>query len=152
MSRTGWLALASALVAVVASTFVWQATTTTVSPAPPAASGDGTATPAASTHEPVAFQLEGEELFHAKGCATCHTGADSTAMIGGFPSLRAVSTWAGDRKPGMSATEYLAESIRAPSAFISPAFDGAVGPTGAMPELGLTEAEIAALVDHLLST
>lgn len=36
-----------------------------------------------------------------------------------------------------------------PSAFLSPAWSGG-GPTTAMPDLGLTEAEIDALVDHLL--
>ena len=160
MSRSGWLALAGSVVAIVASILVWQTTTTTVSAAPAvdtpsessaAVSGehaDQSAGPVGS----VAVRLEGEELFHAKGCATCHTGPDSTAVIGGFPSLRAASTWAPDRRPGTSAEEYLAESIRAPSAFISPAFDSSVGPTGAMPELGLTEAEIDALVAYLLST
>lgn len=42
------------------------------------------------------------------------------------------------------------QSIREPGAFISPAWVGG-GPTTAMPQLGLSEAEIAAVVDYLLT-
>jgi hypothetical protein len=38
-----------------------------------------------------------------------------------------------------------------PNAIISPAWIGG-GPTTAMPDLGLTDAEIAAIVDYLLAT
>jgi hypothetical protein len=50
----------------------------------------------------------------------------------------------------MSAADYLAESIRTPSTFISPAFVNHGGPTSAMPDLAVTDAEVDALVDHLL--
>ncbi len=94
--------------------------------------------------------LEGATLFQAKGCATCHTGPASTASMGEFPSLANASSWAGSRRPGMSAEEYLAESIREPWAFISPEFHGSEGLTMAMPELGLSDAERDAVVDFLL--
>jgi cytochrome c551/c552 len=102
--------------------------------------------------EPVraAPAFDGQTLFHAKGCATCHTGPTSTATMGEFPSLAAASSWAGSRRAGMSAEEYLDESIREPWAFISPAFHASGGPTTAMPELGLSEAERDAVVDFLL--
>ena len=93
--------------------------------------------------------LDGQTLFHAKGCATCHTGPTSTASMGEFPSLAAASSWAGSRRPGLSAEEYLDESIREPWAFISPEFH-ASGPTAAMPELGLSDAERDAVVAFLL--
>ena len=48
------------------------------------------------------------------------------------------------------AAAYLAESMRRPDAFISPAWRGG-GPTTAMPQLDLTDAEIDALVDYLLA-
>jgi cytochrome c551/c552 len=94
----------------------------------------------------------GAQLFAAKGCATCHDGPTSTAVISGFPSLAHVSDWANERRPGMYASEYVAESVRSPAAFISPAFSGSVGPIEAMPDLRLSDQEIAAIVDFLLST
>jgi hypothetical protein len=51
----------------------------------------------------------------------------------------------------MSAEEYLAESIREPYVFISPAFR-AGGPTTAMPMLDVSDAEVDALVNYLLGT
>lgn len=94
----------------------------------------------------------GASLFQAKGCASCHTGPDTTALLSGFPSLADAPAWAATRRPGLSADRYLAESMRAPAAFVSPAFTGSVGPNTGMPQLPLTDAEIAALVDYLLST
>ena len=95
--------------------------------------------------------LDGQTLFHAKGCATCHTGPTSTASMGEFPSLAEASSWAGSRREGLSAEEYLEESIREPWAFISPEYHEASGPTTAMPELGLSDAEREAVVAFLLS-
>ncbi|MGD9703893.1 MAG: c-type cytochrome [Acidimicrobiia bacterium] len=132
MSRAGLLAAGAAITAAAASLVGWQTTTTA-----PAEAVD------AST-------LDGAALFKAKGCATCHAGPGSTSQIGSFPSLSDAPAWAGDRRPGMTAAEYIAESIREPAAFISPAFVPSGGPTAAMPDLGLTETEIDALVDHLL--
>ena len=99
---------------------------------------------------PAASAIDGETLFHAKGCATCHTGPTSTASMGEFPALAGASSWAGRRRPGMSAEEYLAESIREPWAFISPEFHASGGPTTAMPELGLSDVERGAVVAFLL--
>jgi mono/diheme cytochrome c family protein len=94
---------------------------------------------------------DGAQLFRAKGCATCHDGPDGRAGFDEFPSLADAPSWAGDRRAGLSAEEYIAQSIREPGAFISPAWVGG-GPVTAMPQLGLTEAEIAAIVDYLLAT
>ncbi len=92
---------------------------------------------------------DGAQLFRAKGCASCHDGPDSTAQFVDFPSLAHAPSWAGDRRDGVTAAEYIAQSIRDPNAFISPAWTGG-GPTTAMPQLGLTDAEIAAVVTYLL--
>ena len=94
---------------------------------------------------------DGAELFHAKGCASCHDGPDSTALVGGFPPLSDAGEWAGQRRPELTAGAYLAESIDEPNAFISPAFVGGNGPSTAMPELALSADEVDALVDYLLS-
>ena len=102
--------------------------------------------------EPVraAPAVDGATLFQAKGCATCHNGPTSTASMGEFPSLADAASWAGSRRPGMSAEAYLDESIREPWAFTSPEFH-ASGPTTAMPDLGLSDAERDAVVAFLLS-
>ena len=94
---------------------------------------------AASTHA-------GADLFMLKGCASCHTGPQTTARLEVGPSLAEVNEWAGERQPGIGARDYVRESIRNPPAFISPA----VGNTARMPSLNLTEAEIDALVEYLL--
>jgi mono/diheme cytochrome c family protein len=94
--------------------------------------------------------FDGASLFLAKGCATCHDGPDSTALMVKFPSLADAPSWAATRRVGMPAGEYIAESIRSPSAFFSPEWNGGTGPTSAMPDLGLTQAEIDALVEYVL--
>jgi hypothetical protein len=40
--------------------------------------------------------------------------------------------------------------VRAPGEFISPAFASTGGPTGGMPVLQVSDAEIEALIDYLL--
>lgn len=95
--------------------------------------------------------LDGAALFVDKGCATCHDGPRSTAMIEVGPPLDEAAAWAAARVPGQDAPGYLAASMRDPAAFISPAFAGGVGPTTAMPQLELSDAEIEALVAYLLT-
>ena len=129
MSRAGWLAAAAAVVALVAAVVSWRA--------------EGTSGDAASGSS-------GSNLFRAKGCATCHDGPDSSGKLGGFPVLSDAPSWAGSRRDGYSATAYVTESIRDPSAFISPAWGGGVGPTSAMPVLALSDEEIDALTEYLL--
>jgi cytochrome c551/c552 len=132
MSRAAGLAAAAAIVAAAASVVSWQ-TTSTVN--------------AGTDRTPA---TDGAALFRAKGCASCHDGPDTNTQFVDFPSLRNAPEWAGNRRPGMSAAEYLAESIRTPSVFISPAFTGSGGPTSRMPDLAVTDAEVDALVAHLL--
>jgi hypothetical protein len=104
--------------------------------------------------EPATASASGAQLFVAKGCSSCHRGpaGSPSSAFGTFgPSLAAANTWAGERRDGMSAEEYLAESMRNPSAFISPAWTGGGGgPTTGMPQLSLSDEEIASLVDYLL--
>jgi cytochrome c1 len=94
---------------------------------------------------------DGASLFHAKGCATCHNGPDSGAGISEFPDLSDAAAWAATRVPGMSANDYIAQSIRDPIAVISPQFHSGGGPTAGMPTLALSDAEVAALVEYLLA-
>jgi mono/diheme cytochrome c family protein len=89
--------------------------------------------------------VDGAASFQALGCAICHDGPDTTSLVGAGPPLDDAASWAGERRPGMSAEAYLAESIREPAAFFSPAAS-----FGAMPDLGLDDEQIDALVDYLL--
>lgn len=90
--------------------------------------------------------LDGQALFVAKGCASCHTGPESTSEINAGPPLVDAAGWAGSRQPGTDATTYLAQSIREPAAFLSPARDGDT----VMPALAVSSDEVERLVDYLL--
>ncbi len=95
--------------------------------------------------------VDGQVLFVDKGCAACHDTADRpAAMPGVAPSLVGAADWAGSRIEGVSAEEYLTQSIQSPWAFVSPAWGGGSGPTSHMPVLPLTDDEVAAVVDYLL--
>jgi len=94
---------------------------------------------------PATDTLDGEWLFQVKGCAGCHVAGRGS----GYPDLSQAGEWAGERRAGMSAEAYLAESIRDPQAFISPQWMSGDGRPG-MPDLTVSEAEIDALVEHLL--
>lgn len=106
----------------------------------------------ASSSSAAAAGLDGALLFRAKGCSTCHDGPETQALIDGFPSLVDVASFAGSRRPGYSPQEYVAESIKEPGAFFSPAFHGGVGPTTQMPTLDVSDAEVDALVAYLLDS
>ncbi|HJQ94356.1 MAG TPA: cytochrome c [Acidimicrobiia bacterium] len=96
----------------------------------------------------VAAQSPGEVLFLTKGCTGCHSirGLATSGQIG--PDLTLVGDIARDRVEGLSAEEYIAQSLATPQAFIVPGFGASTA--GAMPDLNLTEGEIVALVDFLL--
>lgn len=137
MTRTGLAAAVVAVVMAASSVIVWQQPELTGITGPEASESAN----------------DGAMLFRTKGCSSCHTGPDSIAPTGStFPSSAAASSWAGKRRPGMSAEDYLAESIRTPPAFRSPEFSSLGGPTLAMPDLGLSDVEIEAVVAYLSSS
>jgi mono/diheme cytochrome c family protein len=79
------------------------------------------------------------------GCVTCHSREPDRVLVG--PSLAGIAGVAATRVPGLSAEEYLRESIIDPDAFVVPGFEA-----GRMPSVWsevLTGAEIEALVDYL---
>ena len=65
-----------------------------------------------------------------------------------LPRLR---RWAGLRRPGLSAAQYIRQSILEPSAFISPAWSYEGGPTPGMPQLSVSRRDADALVAYLLA-
>lgn len=95
--------------------------------------------------------VTGEDLFQAKGCAGCHRGPGADdEYYHVAPDLDDAASWAGERRPGMSAEDYIAESIRQPGAFTSPAFRHDGNPVDAMPSLEVSAAEIDAITSYLL--
>ena len=114
--------------------------------------GWGTASTQDATRAVAGDSLSGVTLFRTKGCASCHNGSETEAIVGIGPDLSDAASWAGDRRPGMTAEDYVAESVRTPGAFISPAFEPIGGPTEAMPLLDVSDAELDALVRYQLGT
>jgi cytochrome c oxidase subunit 2 len=85
--------------------------------------------------DPVEF---GRVTF-AANCILCHS-TTSERLVG--PGLAGVGDRAGARIPGLSADQYIEQSIREPGAFFA---DGLAG----MPALALSDAEIAGLIAYL---
>jgi mono/diheme cytochrome c family protein len=94
-----------------------------------------------------AAALDGASLFRIKGCTSCHDGPDGASLTDTGPSLADAPSWADERVDGLSAEEYVEQSMRNPSAFISPRAMSGVS----MPLLQLSDDEIDALVDYLLA-
>ncbi len=95
----------------------------------------------------------GERLYYETasgvnaGCRICHSLEKDEVIIG--PSFHGIASRAGDRVPGMTAEEYLYQSIVEPNAFVVPGF-----PEGQMIQnFGkiLTEEEINDLVAFLMT-
>ena len=117
------------------------ATFATLAPTTPGASVAVSGTASSPTIE------RGKSLFYAKGCISCHTkfaAPGSGASVG--PDLTGLAARAADRKPGMSAQAYVRESLQTPSAFSVPGY------SATMPDLGLSDEEVAALSAFLLRT
>jgi mono/diheme cytochrome c family protein len=85
-------------------------------------------------------------LFTSKGCAACHVIQEISTARGTIgPNLSDVGRTAGTRKPGMSAKDYIVESILQPAMFLSPGFQNL------MPSFQgqLTPEELDTLSDYL---
>ncbi|NPA06563.1 MAG: cytochrome c [Chloroflexi bacterium] len=94
---------------------------------------------------------KGEELFNQNplganaGCVTCHSIEPGVQLVG--PSLAGIATTAAERVPGMSAEEYIRQSIVDPNAYIVEGF-----PEGLMPSYSdLPPEQIDALVAYLMT-
>ena len=99
------------------------------------------------------IDADGEELFMRTvlarngGCITCHSLAADKVLVG--PPLADIGATAAGRIPGVSARDYLLESIVDPDVFLTAGFEA-----GRMPgnrEGGLSPSEIAALIDYMLT-
>jgi len=125
---------------------VAHAPTPTITPTifAPRQTPTGTQTPGGGTPVPVT----GQGVLIAKGCGGCHTIQGLQGASGQVgPELTHVATNAATRKPGLSAEEYIRESIAEPTAFVVDGF------APVMPRLlgTMSPEEFQALVNYLLS-
>ncbi|MEN8238619.1 MAG: cytochrome c [Actinomycetota bacterium] len=88
---------------------------------------------------------DGQALFQTRGCIGCHT--ISLTASGGTvgPGLTGLPQVAATRVEGMTASDYVRQSIREPDAYTVQGY----GP-GVMPVLPLTDLEVDTLVEYLL--
>ena len=100
--------------------------------------------------EPVATDpiARGRQLYRTLGCATCHEGSISNFFRPVGPPLSETGRVAAKRVPGMSAEDYLRQSITDPGAYLVPGYPDSM-PRG----LGrdLSPEDLAALVAYLAS-
>ena len=93
--------------------------------------------------EPVA---RGRQLYRSMGCANCHEPNLFGQRLG--PPLDHIGPVAANRRPGLSAEEYIRQSILDPGAYVVPGYQDS------MPrDLGrdLAPTDLDALVAYLLS-
>lgn len=84
-----------------------------------------TPVPATATPKPVGDAAHGEQLYkqptlgsaNAPGCSTCHSLEPNVKIVG--PSHATIGKDASARVPGMSAEDYLRQSIKEPNANVS---------------------------------
>ena len=83
----------------------------------------------------------------AVGCSACHTiEGVSSGTVG--PELTNIGTVAGTRIEGLSAEDYIRQSIEDPSSFVAPGFANAM-PPGL--QNSLSDDEFQQLIEYLLS-
>jgi cytochrome c len=91
------------------------------------AAGTAAATSASGGAALTGNPARGQQIFNGIGtCSSCHDVASGVTIVG--PSQKGIATRAGTRKPGMSAHDYLYESITKPNAFIVPNFQAGLMP------------------------
>jgi len=99
---------------------------------------------AAAAEDSALGSVEGETVFLTKGCIGCHSRAGvSEGFVG--PDLTALADRAGDRVEGLSAEDYVRQSVLDPRAYVVDGYDPL------MPVLPVDAQELDALVEFLLS-
>ncbi len=104
--------------------------------------------PTPSAADRVEAVTRGREVFLAGGCAGCHT-VDGINQAEGGPDLSHIGTAAAERKPPMSAEDYIRESFLIPNAFYGEGYEPET--VEARCDGVLTEGQLDDLVVFLLS-
>ena len=119
-----------------------------------AACGGGSTTSTEGGSAPTAGDAAAGEALFAQtligtqaGCATCHSLEPDVVMVG--PSMAGVAAVAGSRVPGLSAEEYLRQSIVEPDAYVVDGFAQGLMPAALATEL--SERQLNDLVAYLLT-
>jgi mono/diheme cytochrome c family protein len=90
-------------------------------------------------------EQEGEQLF-SQACASCHSTISGVTLVG--PSLAGIANSAEGRAAGLSAHDYLLQSIVEPSAYVNEGFQNIMPQTfGDI----FTDEQLEALVAFLLT-
>ena len=106
-----------------------------------------TSTPQA-TGGPQSSVESGQQLFIAKGCGACHSIEGLPGAVGTLgPAQDDVATRGATRVPGLSAEEYIRQSIEDPQAFVVPGYVIQMLALRAT----MTDNEFESLVDFLLT-
>ena len=105
---------------------------------------------AACAPEPTATDPigRGRQVYRTLGCATCHEASLSNLFRPVGPPLDRMGRLGAERVPGMSAEEYLRQSITDPGAYLVPGYPDSMPRRLAS---GLSPGDLAALVAYLAS-
>jgi|GEM_PF-98651 NitT/TauT family transport system substrate-binding protein len=87
----------------------------------------------------------GAEVYASLGCSGCHMTEGDTVMVG--PSLAGLADRAGEMVEGLSAAEYVEQSIVEPDAHVVDGFNPGIMPA----YTSLSDTDLANLVAYLLS-
>lgn len=93
----------------------------------------------------------GQAVYENAGCIGCHGEPGGAGIVG--PSLGGIASRAGDTVPGLSAEEYILQSIVQPNAYLVPECPTGACVAGLMPQNysdQLSEQELDGLVQYLL--
>jgi cytochrome c553 len=104
----------------------------------------------ACTPEPVATDpiARGRQVYRTLGCASCHEASLSNLFRPVGPPLNEAGRVAGGRVPGLSAEDYLLQTITEPGAYVVPGYPDSM-PRGLAKDL--SPEDLAALVAYLAS-
>jgi cytochrome c551/c552 len=122
---------------------------TAASLAPTTGNPASSATTSSSDQLPASIpsSARGALLFATKGCVGCHTHASlPNARMQVGPDLTHLADRAASRVAGLDARAYVRQSIREPGAYHVPGY------TAVMPDLGLSDTDIDALLTFLLGS
>lgn len=90
----------------------------------------------------------GRQIVEGKGlCLTCHTIGQQVPNAR-FPDLAGIAERAGEQVAGLSALEYMAQSLYEPETYIVPGFTGGMPPID-RPPVGLNDEEIRTVIAYL---
>lgn len=91
---------------------------------------------------------DGPSIFVGRGCGGCHVieGVSGAVGVTG-PDMTGIGSRAGTRVAGLSAEEYIRQSVEMPEAFVLEGYDNVMQPLRGM----MSDEEFDTLVEYLLS-